>query len=596
LNFLNQLKTCQTQKDFAALLGYSEKNFSRILFSQNITTRYISFEIPKKNGNKRQILAPTSELKILQTRLANLLSNCYEELEVKRLSSSSYINCTSSHGFRRNITINIPTSKQNRTPIGSKKVNFGIYSNAEKHIGKRLVLNIDLKDFFENITFSRIVGFFTKNKFFLLPLDVAILIAQIATYRTSTSQEGFLPQGSPCSPIISNLIGNILDVKMVKLAKEYKFTYTRYVDDLTLSTNLPQFSDDIVKLNNEKWVVGSILNHTINSSRFTINPTKTRVTNKYNKQEVTGLIVNKKVNIDKTYYRYTRSMVQKFCSEGEFFKSKVHMDKQKISREALNGILSHIYQIKNKQDIKFQNSTRKFNELNSLEKLYAKFLFHHYFVYPQRMLIIGEGYTDPLHFKLACHKLYKNSLHFLKFSSLEGTKRFSKITGYGGGTGLLKIFLQNYKQFYKAKNIFLKPCLIIVDGDSDGQAVISTARSEFKSTFKQINHSSMTTTGLLDWYHIFNNLYILQLPKNEVIEDFYDPSVLMYSIGSKVFHSDDKKKNTKFDPNIHYGKKVLLEKIIYEKQDIIDFTKFDLIFNSIFHIQLYHYIYSNLHN
>lgn len=593
MKYLKQLKSCQTQKDLAILLGYSEKNFTRILFSENITTRYQNFEISKKSGGKRRIFAPTPELKILQTRLSILLSNCYRELELKRLSNSSYVNCISSHGFRKKLKINIPTSKQNRTSLETKEINFGIYSNAQKHTGKRLVLNIDLKDFFESITFSRIVGFFSKNKLFNLPFDIAILIAQIVTYRESTSQEGFLPQGSPCSPIISNLIGNILDVKMVKLAKEYKFTYTRYVDDLTLSTNLPQFSEDIIKFDGEKWVLGSILNNAVNSSRFTINPKKTRVTNKYNKQEVTGLTVNKKVNIDQTYYRYTRSMIQKFCAEGEFFKSKVHMDKQKISREALNGILSHIYQIKNQQDIKFPNETRNFNELNSIEKLYTKFLFHHYFVHPQRMLIIGEGYTDPLHFKLACHKLYKESLSFLKFSSLEGTKRFSKITGYGGGTGLLKIFLQNYKHFYKARDICLKPCLIIVDGDSDGKAVISKANAEFKTTFKKISHSSMTTAGLLDWYHVFNNLYILQLPNNKVIEDFYDPLILTIPIGSKTFHSDDKKKNTKFNSTIHYGKKVLLEKIIYEQQDTIDFSKFDLIFNTIFHIQFYHYIYCN---
>lgn len=593
MNFLNQLKSCKTQKDLANLLGYSEKNFTRILFSQDISTRYQSFEIPKKNGHKRKIFAPTPELKTLQTRLSILLSNCYEELEIKRLSTTSYVTCISSHGFRRRLTVEIPISKSNRNSHNFQEVKLGIYSNAQKHTNKRLVLNIDIKDFFESITFSRIVGFFAKNKFFLLSFDIAILIAQIATYRTSTSQEGFLPQDSPCSPIISNLIGNILDVKMVKLAKEYKFTYTRYVDDLTLSTNLPNFSENIVKLDRETWITGSALKHAINGSKFTINPKKTRLTNKYNKQEVTGLTVNKKVNIDQIYYRYTRSMVQKFCADGEFFKSKVHMDKQKISREALNGILSHIFHIKNQQKIEFKNYTRNFNELNSIEKLYTKFLFHHYFVHPQRMIIIGEGYTDPLHFKLACHKLYKNSLKFIKFSSLDGTKLFSKITGYGGGTGLLKIFLQNYKHFYKARNICLKPCLIIVDGDSDGEAVISKAKSEFKSTFKEINHPSMTTAELLSYYHIYNNLYILQLPKNQVIEDFYNPLTLTIPIGSKTFHPDDKKKNSKFNSNIHYGKKVLLEKIIYENQDTIDFSKFDLIFNTIFHLQLYHYIYSN---
>lgn len=592
MKYLTQLKYCKSQKDLAILLGYSEKNFTRILFSQKISTRYQSFEIEKKNGGKRKIFAPTAELKTLQTRLSILLSNCYEELEIKRLSTSSYSQCISSHGFRKKLTLEIPTSKNNRDSLGSKEIHLGIYSNAQKHVGKRLVLNIDLKDFFQSITFSRIVGFFNKNRLFLLDLDVAILIAQITTYRATTSEEGFLPQGSPCSPIISNLIGNILDVKMVKLAKEYKFTYTRYVDDLTFSTNLPQFSEKIARLNDNNWVIGSALKHAINSSKFEVNPQKTRLTNKYNRQEVTGLTVNRKVNISKEYYRYTRSMVQKFCAEGEFFKSKVHMDKQKISREALNGILSHIFQITNKQQVEFDTKTKNYDELQSIEKLYVKFLFHHYFVHPQRMIIIGEGYTDPIHLKMACHNLHPKSLCFIKFSSLQQTKRFSKIMGYSGGTGLLNKFLKNYKIIYKAKTTSLKPCLIIIDGDAAGDGVIKTARSEFKNSFKEIKSLSLNSSMNLDFYHLFNNLYIIQLPKNKVIENFYDPSVTNSLIGSRTYNSS----NNTFDLTKFYGKMELIEKIISPNQDTIDFSKFDLIFNTIFHIQIYHYIYSNLNN
>lgn len=507
MKYLNQLKSCKTQKDLAILLGYSEKNFTNILFSQEISKKYQIFEIPKKNGNKRKIFAPVPELKILQTRLSILLSNCYEELEIKRLSISSYPQCISSHGFRKKLMLDIPTSKNNRDSLGSQKINLGIYSNAQKHVGKKLVLNIDLKNFFQSIIFSRIVGFFSKNRLFLLDLDIAILIAQISTYRTTKSEEGFLPQGSPCSPIISNLIGNILDVKMVKLAKEHKFTYTRYVDDLTISTNLPQFPEKIIKLNDNSWVIGSILKHAINSSKFEVNPQKTRLTNKYNRQEVTGLTVNRKVNISKEYYRYTRAMVQKFCAEGEFFKSKVHMDKQKISREALNGILSHIFQIKNQQQVEFDPKTRNYDQLQSIEKLYTKFLFHHYFVHPQRMMVIGEGYTDPIHFKLASHKLYPNILKFLKFSSLQETKRFSKVMGYSGGTGLLNKFIKNYKLIYKAHVVSLKTCLIIVDGDKAGNDVINTARSEFSKTFKAINSTPLTISAKLDFF-IFLKIYI----------------------------------------------------------------------------------------
>lgn len=112
LNNLFLLRTCQTQKDFAKVLGYSEKEFTFILFSQSIQNKYQSFDIPKKNGNKRKILAPTPDLKILQTRLSTLLTNCYEELEKKRLSKSSYVQCISSHGFRKKLLLDIPFTKK----------------------------------------------------------------------------------------------------------------------------------------------------------------------------------------------------------------------------------------------------------------------------------------------------------------------------------------------------------------------------------------------------------------------------------------------------------------------------------------------------
>ena len=98
-----------------------------------------------------------------------------------------------------------------------------------------MVLNIDLENFFESFHFGRVRGFFIKNNNFLLPIEVATVIAQISCY------EGKLPQGAPSSPIISNLICEILDYRLLKIAKKYKLNYTRYADDLTFSTNDKNF-------------------------------------------------------------------------------------------------------------------------------------------------------------------------------------------------------------------------------------------------------------------------------------------------------------------------------------------------------------------
>ena len=76
-----------------------------------------------------------------------------------------------------------------------------------------------------------------KNNYFKLP-KVATLIAQLTCYN------GKLPQGAPTSPIISNLICQILDYKIIILCKKYRLTYTRYADDLTFSTNNKVFSEN----------------------------------------------------------------------------------------------------------------------------------------------------------------------------------------------------------------------------------------------------------------------------------------------------------------------------------------------------------------
>jgi RNA-directed DNA polymerase len=99
-----------------------------------------------------------------------------------------------------------------------------------EHKNRRYVLNLDLHDFFPTFNFGRVRDFFIKNLDLLVPEKVATVIAQIACY------EGSLPQGSPCSPVIADMIAHILDVRLAQLARRYKATYSRYADDLTFST------------------------------------------------------------------------------------------------------------------------------------------------------------------------------------------------------------------------------------------------------------------------------------------------------------------------------------------------------------------------
>ena len=136
------------------------------------------------------------------------------------------------------------------------------------------------------------------------------------------------------------MIAHILDVKLLKVAKKYKMSYSRYADDLTFSTNLRVFPEEIGRKmqleesGGEVWVVGEMLERTIQSEGFCVNHKKTRLSTKVQKQQVTTLVVNKKVNVDKRYYHYTRSMVNGYCANGGFFCSKLHRNAYKEHRES----------------------------------------------------------------------------------------------------------------------------------------------------------------------------------------------------------------------------------------------------------------------
>jgi hypothetical protein len=147
--------------------------------------------------------------------LSDLLQNCIEEINQRQKWKDQL-----AHGFKRKRSI---------------------MSNALKHQKRRYVFNIDLQDFFPTINFGRVRGFFIKDVNFMLHPKVATILAQIACY------DNGLPQGAPSSPVISNLVGQILDIRLCKLASENGCTYSRYADDITFSTNKPDWSDPRVE-------------------------------------------------------------------------------------------------------------------------------------------------------------------------------------------------------------------------------------------------------------------------------------------------------------------------------------------------------------
>ena len=449
---LQQLKNCKSLSDLSILLGYSKKGLSYVLYKIDDIDKYTSFQVEKKSGGKRTILKPCQKLKTLQRKLANLLYDCIEEKKPDGEKLSDF----------KGVDKKIPKRKRAVKSIshGYEK-GLSIATNAEMHTNKRYVYNIDLESFFPSFNFGRVRGFFIKNKNFKLHPKVATIIAQIACYQNQ------LPQGSPCSPVISNIICRNLDYYLLSIAKENGCIYTRYVDDLTFSTNKKNFPKTIASnklriFNKQLWSLGKPVEDAIIKAGFKVNIKKCRMQTSTSRQEVTGLTVNYKVNVSSTYYKNVRAMCHSMFNHGYYtlplkkhppksrtllskllsiFSSKFKIEesidniavKKETSLDSLQGKLAHIYNIKSyrnkfarkgyrptKHDGIRTNNKNPFPPLDrsetyadenhivaldGIKNLYGKFLFYRHFYANNRPTIICEGKTDNVYLKCALESL-----------------------------------------------------------------------------------------------------------------------------------------------------------------------------------------------
>ena len=288
MSILAKLKAATSLNDLAAILGYKPSSLAYLLYVLPNASKYTTFSIPKKSGGTRTIQAPEARLKTLQKHLANALYACVNEI------NRTYNRPSLSHGFKKG---------------------HSIVTNAKSHTARRYVLNFDLTDFFPSFNFGRVRGFFMANNDFKFNEKVATLIAQIAIHNNE------LPQGSPCSPVIADLITHVLDVRLAQLAKTHRCMYSRYADDITFSSNQKEFPLSIAtSLVTPVWNLSEQLTKIVTKAGFAINSKKTRMHTSPGRQVVTGLSVNRKVNIQADYYRYARSMCNSLFRSGTYHK------------------------------------------------------------------------------------------------------------------------------------------------------------------------------------------------------------------------------------------------------------------------------------
>lgn len=569
----------KTRKDLARFLKIPLKKLTFLLYiDQNL---YTNFSIPKKSGGIRNIYAPNKNLKEVQRVIKQKL-----EQHINEYQTLNGIKNNVSHGFEKNKSI---------------------ITNSEIHKNKKIVFNTDIKDFFSTIHFGRVKGFFIKNRYFQMEENIATMLAQLVCYK------GALPQGSPTSPIIGNLICNTLDIKLLRLCKKFKLNYTRYADDLTFSTNNKRFLDEF-------QLFYKNLEEEVNQSGFLINTNKNRFLCKDNRQTVTGLTVNNKVNVNRDFYLKTRAMAHCLYNTGEF-----SIDGTKASIIQLEGRFSFINQLDKHQNIKkfnmLSSPEKKQNFfsnlfLNSREKEYQKFLFYKYFWSNSKPLIMTEGKTDILYIKAALKKYYKeypeliekigeDKFHY-KISFFKRSDRMKFFFSFvsDGADNLSNIFNYyidnfddkknksfNYCNYFKNKLSipFKNPIIILYDNEGPGKPLhkaidhvfnrlIGNKNDEKKKEKREktegLKKSLNASTPFAE--NILENIYFLTNPKledkNTEIEDLLTNITNNLELDGKSFNKDGGKNNL--------GKNILSQ-YVYKNYKKIDLNSLKPILDNI---------------
>ena len=304
---------------------------------------------------------------------------------------------------------------------------------------------------------------------------------------------------------------------------------------------------------------------------------------KTSRQITTGLVVNKKINTKREYYKIARAMCHELFATDTFYIKDSYKKKsqEKPSSGTLNqleGILSFIYKIKRPYENN-KTDTRKHHP-SAITKLYREFLFYKHFFSLDKPLILYEGKTDAIYLKCALKSLITEYPEFIemkenKTSYKIGFLNFSSnlkdvFAVSGGSSGLasiMDIYQKNMTQF--KGNEKKHPVIILIDNDSGSKEIKNRIN-------KKVDREKDT---LNTHHHFTENLYIASLPevngkKDIAIEDLFEDHVLQEKINGKSFN---RKGNT--NPKTEYGKTVFAEKIIKANQDKINFDNFKEVFN-----------------
>lgn len=304
--------------------------------------RYQTFTIKKKSGVDRTIHAPLKGLKSILRSLNFVLQCVYEPHE----AATGFV------------------------------LEKSIVDNAKKHVGHHYVLNMDLKDFFHTFDRNRVKMGFMYEPFNLNgdKEPLAFLLASLCTHPFEIDGEvkTVLPQGSPTSPTLTNMLCQKLDRRLTGLANRFGATYTRYADDITFSSPHNIYTDEAFNKELKRIIE--------EDQKLVINPKKTRLQKAGYRQEVTGLIVNNKVNVHRRYVKQIRMWLylwekwgyeiaqQKFLKD--YFADKGHVKNMNAKlMNVLDGKLEFLKMVKGAEDGAYKGLKERFDNLTGLKEI-----------------------------------------------------------------------------------------------------------------------------------------------------------------------------------------------------------------------------------
>jgi len=231
-------------------LGIKAKTLYAV--SNNLSRHYHNAKIPKSSGGYRTLSVPDRILKTIQRRITAVL------------------------------LVHMPVSSY------AKAYRFGASTlqNAKHHVGKQLLLKLDILHFFDSIRYSAVKEKVFPEEIYAQPLR--ILLTMLCYYKDA------LPQGAPSSPAITNIILYEFDQLLGQWCRQRSIAYTRYCDDMSFSGDFDP--PEVIRF----------VRAELKKMGFLLNEQKTCIRCPGQRQTVTGIVVNEKLSVPADYRRYLR--------------------------------------------------------------------------------------------------------------------------------------------------------------------------------------------------------------------------------------------------------------------------------------------------